>query len=74
LIDRYRFLSGDSTITARLPLHAVTYLAFRLGYTSLAASTLGQDPDGKRFSEAAHRYGELLRAELSHTTLELWNA
>ena len=74
LIDRYRFLSGDSRITARLPLHAVTYLAFRLGYTSLAASTLGQDADGKRFSEAAHRYGELLRTELSHTTSESWNA
>jgi hypothetical protein len=74
MIDRYRVLSGDSSITARLPLHAVTYLAFRLGYTSLAASTLGHDTDGRRFSEAAHRYGELLRAELSHTTLESWNA
>jgi hypothetical protein len=74
LIERYRYLSGDSTIATRLPLHAVTYLAFRLGYATLSASTLGFDSDGKRFSEAAHRYSELLRSELSSTASELWNA
>ena len=74
LIQRYRALSGDSTIVARLPLHAITYLAFRLGYTTLTASSLGQSLDGKRFSEAALRYGELLRSELSHTKSEMWNA
>jgi hypothetical protein len=74
LIERYRSLSGDSTITARLPLHALTYLAFRLGYTTLSASTLSGGSDGKRFSEATHRYSELLRLELSHTASELWNA
>jgi hypothetical protein len=74
LIERYRFLSGDSTIAARLPLHALTYLAFRLGYTTLSASTLGRDSDGKRFAQATHRYRELLRLELSSTSLELWNA
>ena len=74
LVERYRSLSGDATIAARLPLHAITYLAFRLGYTTLAASTVGQDSDSKRFSEATVRYGELLRSELSHTTSEMWNA
>ncbi len=74
LVERYRSLSGDSTITARLPLHAITYLAFRLGYSTLAASNLGQHSDGLRFSEAALRYGELLRSELSQTTSEVWNA
>jgi hypothetical protein len=74
LIERYRSLSGDSTITARLPLHALTYLAFRLGYATLSARTLGEGSDGKRFSEATRRYGELLRSELSHTGSELWNA
>ena len=74
LIQRYRALSGDSTIVARLTLHAITYLAFRLGYTTLAASSLGQSQDGKRFSDAALRYGELLRLELSHTKSEMWNA
>ena len=74
LIERYRVLSRDSNITARLPLHAITYLAFRLGYTTLAASTLGQDSDGKRFKEAVLRYRERLRSELGHTTSETWNA
>jgi hypothetical protein len=73
LIERYRSLSRDSRIAARLPLHAITYLAFRLGYASLAASTLGQNSDGKRYARAALRYGELLRSELSHTTPEMWN-
>ena len=74
LVERYRFLSGDSTIVARLPLHAITYLAFRLGYTTLAASGLGQSSDGKRFSDATRRYEDLLRSELSHTMSEMWNA
>jgi hypothetical protein len=74
LIERYRLLSGDSTIAARLPLHALTYLAFRLGYATLAATTLGPDSDGKRFSKARHRYSELLRSELSSSASELWNA
>jgi hypothetical protein len=74
LVERYSSLSGDATIAARLPLHAITYLAFRLGYTSLAANIPSQDSDSKRFSEAALRYGELLRSELSHTTPEMWNA
>ena len=74
LVERYRALSGDQTIAARLPLHAITYLAFRLGYTTLAASTLGQHPESKRFSEAALRYGELLRSELRHTASDMWNA
>ena len=74
LSERYRSLSGDATIAARLPLHAITYLAFRLGYSTLAASTAGLDSDSKRFSEAALRYGELLRSELSHSTPGMWNA
>ncbi len=73
LIERYQELSGDSTIVARLPLHAITYLAYRLGYTTLAASNLGQDADGKRFLDDVLRYTQLLRAELSHTTSEGWN-
>jgi hypothetical protein len=74
LIGRYRSLSGDSTIVGRLPRHAITYLAYRLGYTTLAASSLGQDSDSTRFSDAAVRYGELLRSELTHTTSETWDA
>jgi hypothetical protein len=64
-LRRYQELSGDKTIGARLPSHAVSYLAYRLGYATLACSTLGEDADGKRFGAAAERYGHLLRLELS---------
>jgi hypothetical protein len=74
LIRRYEALSQDSTIAARLPLHAITYLAFRLGYSTQASSSLGQSPDGRRFADAAVRYGKLLRSELSRTTSEEWHA
>ena len=73
LIERYRELSGDRSIAARLPVHAVTYLAFRLGYTTLAASTLGETPDRNRFVTAAQRYRLLLRRALS-TMPEGWYA
>jgi hypothetical protein len=74
LIERYRILSRDATIAARLPLHAITYLTFRQGYTTLAASTLGENSaDGRRFAEAALRYRELLCIELGDPTTEAWN-
>jgi hypothetical protein len=53
---------------------AATYLAFRLGYATLAAGALGQDPDGRRFAAAADRYHELLQTELSYTSESAWNA
>ncbi len=74
LIERYERLSGDAAIASRLPLHAITYLAFRLGYATLAATTLAHSPDGARFSAAATRYGDLLRSELTDTRAETWNA
>jgi hypothetical protein len=74
LIQRYRALSDDRTICARLPLHAVTYLAYRLGYTTMAAETLGEDPDGRRFATAATRYTNLLRSELADAPDASWDA
>jgi len=74
LIQRYRALSNDRTICARLPLHAVTYLAYRLGYTTMAAETLGEDPDGRRFAAAATRYTHLLRSELGDARDASWDA
>lgn len=74
LIQRYRVLSGDRTIASRLPLHAVTYLAFRLGYATMAAGTLGGTPDGMRFAGAAERYQELLKSELVHAQQDRWDA
>ncbi len=73
-IHRYRTLSDDKTIAARLPSHAIAYLAFRLGYATLACSTLGENPDGQRFAAAADRYQELLRLELSRAPPDRWYA
>jgi hypothetical protein len=64
LIDRYRRLSGDQHITARLPYFALCYLAYRLGYARLATEVLGESPDKRRFTAAADRYARLLRREL----------
>jgi hypothetical protein len=64
LIGRYRKLSGDRTIAARVRPHGIAYLASRLGYARLAAETLGDTPDGQRFTDLAARYATLLRARL----------
>lgn len=73
LVERYRDLSRDQTIGARLRHHAVSYLAFRLGYTTLASATLGETADGGRFAADARRYRRLLRLELG-ASREQWSA
>ena len=73
LIERYRSLSGDHTITARLPHYAMYYLGYRLGYSKLATGVLPESPDRDRFVSAANRYGQLLRRELTHTPGAGWD-
>jgi hypothetical protein len=73
LIDQYRELSGDRLIRARLPLYALAYLAYRLGYASLGTSVLGDSPDGLRFATAAGRYRRLLRRELMPSGAAGWD-
>jgi hypothetical protein len=65
LTGQYRKLSGDRTIAARLGPHIIAYLAFRLGYAHLAAETLGDAPDGRRFAELAARYATELKTALN---------
>jgi hypothetical protein len=72
LVDRYRRMSGDSSIAGRLHHYALGYLAFRLGYTTLASCVLGQTADGMRFSDQARRYARLLTSEL-HASAGEWN-
>jgi hypothetical protein len=73
LIHQYRGLSGDGSIGFRLPPYAVSYLAYRMGYTSLASSVLGQSPDGLRFAAQAERYQLLLRRELMQNPTNAWD-
>jgi hypothetical protein len=64
LVARYRALSGDGDIQRRLPAWAAAYLAWRIGYTAMAAESLGDSADGRRFARERERYVALLRAEL----------
>ncbi|HUR95812.1 MAG TPA: hypothetical protein VMY76_14610 [Gemmatimonadales bacterium] len=65
-VERYRAASGDRSIEARLPFHEVAYLAFRLGYATLAAETLGATTDGGRFRQQVGRYRRMLANALAH--------
>jgi hypothetical protein len=73
LIERYRKLSGDHSIGARLPHYGLCYLAYRLGYTRLATTVLGESADKQRFATAADRYSQLLRRELRYSPGATWN-
>jgi hypothetical protein len=72
LVEQYRRLSGDRGITRRLHHYAIAYLSFRLGYTSMAATALGQTADGARFSVQVQRYVQMLMSELKAST-ERWH-
>jgi hypothetical protein len=69
LIECYRTRSGDQAIAERLPLYSVAYLAFRLGYTRLAITVLGDSADAKRFARDSHRYAQLLTRRLNALSL-----
>jgi hypothetical protein len=65
LIERYRRLSGDQTIGRRIPFFSTAYLSFRMGYTAMAVSALGNTTDGIRFAAENRRYSRLLQQELN---------
>jgi hypothetical protein len=56
LIAAYAHASGDSRVEEQLPYWTLAYLAFRLGYTSLAAHALGSSADGDGMRALAARY------------------
>lgn len=72
LIGAYRRASGDSGIAGRLPWFALAYLAFRVGYTRLAAETLRIGEDAERFRRSITRYTALIRMELADTSGAAW--
>lgn len=61
LIDAYIAASGDRDVVMRLPFHHAVYLATRLGYVTLAAESLGDQPDATRLRALARRYTAMLR-------------
>lgn len=64
LVSRYVQVTGDRHVLRRLPFFMAAYLAYRLGYSSLAADALGRSPDGIRFTKARERYRRLLAAHV----------
>jgi hypothetical protein len=73
LLERYRDLSRDRNIGMRLPHYATAYLAFRLGYATVAHEVLGETSDGFRFQALAGRYRTLLTTEDGPASVEFWN-
>jgi hypothetical protein len=65
LIREFQLAAGHIDVDCRLPFMRAAYLAFRLGYTTMAATALGASDDAKRMRTAADRYGQLLQRELS---------
>ena len=63
-LDDFIAKSGDDRIEARLPIWRVAYLAFRAGYTKLAAGALGNDADGHRMIAMHQRYAARLASSL----------
>ncbi len=60
--EAYAHASGDSSIEQRLPLYTVAYLAYRLGYVTLATESLGEGADRARFKSLQARYRRSLGA------------
>ena len=65
-MSRYAALSGDGDIARRLPFYRLGWLAFRLGYSDMAAKPLGDLPDGARFRGLRDRYAAYLREEIAN--------
>jgi hypothetical protein len=56
IVDRYLTIEQDSTLPQRLPFYRTAYLAYRAGYADLAAQSLGDSSDGRRFAALRDKY------------------
>jgi hypothetical protein len=56
LIAAYGSRSKDHTIARRIGFYHSAYLTYRLGYVTMAAETLGDTPDGRRFTAIQTRH------------------
>lgn len=56
LAERFLRLRPDRTLLSRLPFYRTAYLAYRIGYATLAMETLGDSPDARRFAALRLRY------------------
>jgi hypothetical protein len=63
--ERYCAASGDRPSRALLAFYEIAYLAFRLGYSTMAAQATAGTADGKRFQALQRGYQRLLRERQS---------
>lgn len=56
LIAKYLQLRTDSTLRQRMPFYKLAYLAYRIGYVSMAEESLAGTEDGQRFALLRARY------------------
>ncbi|MCL5742779.1 MAG: hypothetical protein M1541_02455, partial [Acidobacteria bacterium] len=56
LLARYESLTKDGHIRRRLPFYRTAYLSYRYGYASLAAQSLGDTAEGRRFEWLSAHY------------------
>src|SRR5581483_10714874 len=61
-VTRYRDRTADASIELRLPFYRTAYLAYRIGYATLAVESLGETADGRRFKALERRYRRSLEA------------
>jgi hypothetical protein len=59
--DHYQAITHDRSLGVRLPFYRAAYLAFRVGYTTLASTQLSGTRDGVNFRRALDRYRSRLR-------------
>jgi histidinol-phosphate phosphatase family protein len=64
LVRRYEARSGDAVSEARLRFNEVAYLAYRLGYVTLARESLTRSDDAGRFAALQRRYASALARAL----------
>lgn len=62
LVETYAALSGDREVGRRLPFFTIAYLAFRLGYATVAQAAIRGSEDAGRFEALAAGYRARLRA------------
>jgi hypothetical protein len=56
LLSRYLRLQRDTTLLERLPFYKLAYLAYRIGYATMAEQSLAGTAEGARFAALRRRY------------------
>lgn len=62
LVGQFESASGDRALSARLPFYMLAYLAYRIGYVTLAQRALAASPDAMRFAALERTYRKRLRS------------